>query len=341
MAGDIAQGRYWMGFDLGGTKMLATVFDSALMPQGSYRRKTKAWKGREACLERMENTISEALEQAGVEVDQLAGIGVGSPGPLDLNEGIMLETPNFEWGRVPLKETLQAKFRCPVAVINDVDAGVYGEYKRGAACGSRCVLGVFPGTGIGGGCVYEGRILRGLPASALEIGHMQVQPDGPLCGCGNRGCLEAVASRVSIAAAAAAAAYRGQAPHLLEEKGMDVGSIRSGALSRAVQAGDTVVEQIIRDAARWLGVGIANAVNLLAADRVVLGGGLVEEFPELFRHEAGTSAHQKAMAVLRDFEVVVSALGDDATVTGAAAWASEHLHAQEQREPVANHDGKA
>ena len=317
---------YWLGFDLGGTKMLATVFDSDFSSVGRKRKKTKAYRGQETGLARMVQTARKAIEDAGIMPSQLQGIGVGSPGPLDLNEGVILDTPNLGWRNAPLKATLEAEFGCPAVIMNDVDAGVYGEYRFGAGQGARCLLGVFPGTGIGGGCVYDGTILRGRVNSILEIGHMQVQPEGPLCGCGRRGCLEAVASRLAIASAAAAAAYRGEAPHLLENSGMDLSNIRSGALADAVTNGDSAVETIVRQAAAWLGVGIGNTVNLLGPDVVVLGGGLVEALPELFLEEVTQSAKACVMPVFEStFDVRVSRLTDDATVAGAAAWAQEEI----------------
>ena len=186
----------------------------------------------------------------------------GSAGPLDLDEGVILDAPNLGWKDVKMKATLEKEFGCPAAVMNDVDAGVYGEYRFGAARSSRCVLGVFPGTGIGGGCVYDGKIVRGKTNSCMEIGHIQVVPDGPLCGCGLRGCLEAVASRLAISAAAAQAAYRGQAPDLLDAAGTSLDQIRSGALADSIAAGDTVVESIVRNAARHIGTAVASAVHL-------------------------------------------------------------------------------
>jgi len=316
--------RSWVGFDLGGTKMLAMVFDAELKPLARKRKKTRAQEGQEAGLARIVETVREAMAEAGVSANDLAGVGMGSPGPLDLDRGVILDTPNLGWANAPLKDTLEKAFGCPTVVANDVDAGVYGEYRRGAARDARCVVGVFPGTGIGGGCVYEGRIIRGKTNSALEIGHMQVQPNGPLCGCGRRGCLEALASRLAISAAAAAAAHRGEAPHLLENAGMDLANIRSGVLAASIQAGDKTVERIVRDAADWLGVAIGNVVNLLGPDTVVLGGGLVEALPELLRDRVEKAARRRVMPSFEDsFRVVVAKLGDDATATGAAAWAEE------------------
>lgn len=315
---------YWVGFDLGGTKMLATVFDSDFRIVGRKRRKTKAQEGLDAGLARIRTTIEEALVEAGIKADQLAGIGVGCPGPLDLDRGVILDTPNLGWQNVPMKENLEAAFGCRAEIANDVDAGVYGEYKLGAGRGGRCVLGVFPGTGIGGGCVYEGKILRGKTCSVLEFGHMQVMPKGPRCGCGRKGCVEALASRLAISSAAAAAAYRGEAPNLLAEVGTDLGDIRSGTLARSIKAGDIVIEGIVKDAAKWLGVGIANVVNLLCPDIIVLGGGLVEALPDLVLTEVEKAARKRAMPAFKDlFKIVVAELGDDATASGAAAWVAE------------------
>jgi glucokinase len=158
----------------------------------------------------------------------------------------------------------------------------------------------------------------------MEIGHIEVVQGGPLCGCGASGCLEAVASRMAISAAAAQAAYRGQAPHLFAAAGTDLSDIRSGVLAAAVAEGDEVVERIVREAARQIGVAVAGVVNLLAPDKVVLGGGLVEAMPELFVEEVSKAARRRAMRSFADtFEVVAAELGDDASVMGAASWANE------------------
>src|SRR5262245_152986 len=210
----------------------------------------------------------------------------------------------------------------PTVVLNDVDSGVYGEYRFGAGKNARCLVGVFPGTGIGGGCVYEGQVLRGKNVSCLEIGHVQVNPSGLLCGCGRVGCLETEASRLAIAAAAAMAAYRGEAPHLLAAAGTDLANIRSGVLADAIQAGDRVIERIVQRAARMIGSVVGDVVNLLAPDVVVLGGGLVEAMPDLLVNEVEQAARQRAAPPFaKTFKLAAAKLGDDAVVRGAAAWA--------------------
>lgn len=313
----------WVGFDLGGTKMLAVVYDRELKPLGRKRRKSKGADGPEAGLERVRLTIMEALEEVGAAKERLAGVGIACPGPIDPDKGSITELPNLGWTHVPVRRLLKKALGAPIAVLNDVDAGTYGEYRFGAARGARCALGVFPGTGVGGGCILNDRIIQGRHHSCLEIGHLAVQPQGAHCGCGQRGCLETVASRLAISQAAAAAAYRGEAPWLLREAGTDLRTIRSGVLAGAIEHGDTVVEKIVRDAARWLGVGVACVVNLLLPDIVVLGGGLVEAMPEIFRSEVSAAARGHVMrAYGKSFRVRVAELGDDAGVMGAAAWAA-------------------
>jgi glucokinase len=319
--------RIWIGFDLGGTKMLCQVFDAEFNALSRYREKTRGHEGAEAGMGRVLDTIYQTLRPLNIEPSEVAGIGVGCPGPLSLDDGVILNAPNLGWRNVAVKAELEREFKCPAFIMNDVDAGVYGEYRFGAGRGARCLLGVFPGTGIGGGCIYEGEVIRGKTGSCMEVGHMQVSPGGPLCGCGRRGCLEAVASRLAISAAAAQAAYRGEAPYLMANHGTDLAKIRSKTLREAIAHGDTRIEEIVRNAARQIGIAIGNLVNLLLPDIVVLGGGLVDAMPELFLGPARAAAQKRAMpAFVNSFDVTVAKLGDDCGVIGAAAWAQYQVH---------------
>jgi glucokinase len=316
--------RFWLGFDLGGTKMMAAVFDGDCRLLASARAKTKGVEGAAPVLKRIKSTIEEALKAAKISPRDLAGIGVGAPGPLDLDRGIILHAPNLGWHNVRLKDALERAFKCPAIVANDVDAGTYAEFRFGAARGARCVLGVFPGTGIGGSCISQGRILRGRKASAMEIGHIEVDPGGRLCGCGHRGCLETVASRLAIAAEAAAAVHRGEAPVLARLAGTDLAGIKSGTLAKAIRAGDEAVESIVRHAAHRLGRAVGSVVNLLAPDVVVLGGGLVQAMPALWLKETRRGILDRALKdFLPDLRITAAKLGDDATVMGAAALAAD------------------
>ncbi|MCS6771633.1 MAG: ROK family protein [Kiritimatiellae bacterium] len=322
--GDNNNKKYYVGFDLGGTKMFCVLFDQKFNPVATLRKKTKTEEGVSVGIEKMIDMIHEVLEEAHLDRNALGAIGIGSPGPLDLDRGIILEAPNLGWKNVAIKDSFEKKFKVPVAVANDVDAGTYGEYRFGAAQKARCAVGVFPGTGIGGGCVYEGRLLRGKTGSCLEIGHMTIAPNGRLCGCGRRGCLETMSSRLAIAAECAMAAHRGEAPALFKAAGTDIAKMRSGVIAEAIREGDKAVERIVRQAAKHLGVAIGNVINLLAPDVVVLGGGLIEAMKDIFLEEIQAAVEKRAMAsFVKGVSIVPARLDDLATVMGAAALAAE------------------
>jgi glucokinase len=312
--------KFWVGFDLGGTKMLAVVFDDRLREVARRRRKTRASDGESVSLERIAETIVQALELAKVPPAEIAGIGAGVPGPLDLQKGTVLEAPNLGWKNVALQDFLARRFNCPAVICNDVDAGVFGEYSAGAGQGFRSVLGVFPGTGIGGGFVYEGRIFRGSRSSCMEVGYLQMSADGPLAGAGPPGTLEGMASRLAISAEAAKAVFRGQAPHLKDLAGTDISNIRSSALAKAIERGDKAVEKIVRHAAELVGQGVGSLINILAPDAVILGGGLVEAMPKLYLDSVQTGINRNALPSLANCaRLKVSELGDLAAAVGAAA----------------------
>ena len=318
--------KHWLGLDVGGTKVLTCVFDQDFELIGAQKKKNRADGKAGLSPSRLLDVTREALDELGIDPATLAGVGVGAAGWLDLDRGVLLQAPNLGWHNVKLAQMLRRAFGVPAVLANDVDAGTYAEYRFGAARKARCVVGVFPGTGIGGGCVYEGRLLRGKVSSCMEIGHYLIAPDGPLCGCGRRGCLEAVASRLAISAAAAAAAFRGEAPHLLRLAGTDVAKIRSGDLGAAIRAGDRVVEQIVRHAAQQIGQALVSVVHLLAPDTILLGGGLVEELPELFASEVGQTVRGLALATYtQDLRFVTAKLSGHATAMGAAALAAAHV----------------
>ena len=322
MANSDLKNKCWIGFDLGGTKMLCQVYDGNFNPLSRERERTRGFEGQKIGMERIVGLIKTTLGQLDVKPEELGAIGVGCPGPLDLDEGVIINAPNLGWQDVKIKKDLEQEFGCPAYIVNDVDAGVYGEYRFAAGRGARSVLGVFPGTGIGGGYVYDGELLRGRRGSCMEVGHIQVSSGGPLCGCGRRGCLEAVASRLAICGAAVQAAYRGDAPYLMSKYGTDLSNIRSKALSESIAKGDKVIEDIVVNAARQIGIAVGNLVNLLLPDKVIVGGGLVEAMPDLFLTPIRKSANKRAMPAFVDtFEVLAAQLGDDSTVMGAAAWA--------------------
>lgn len=320
------QKNVWIGFDLGGTKMLAIAYDEDWEVVGRRRRKTRGREGSDSGIERIGSTIDRLLSENDIDKGRIAGIGIGCPGPIDLDKGRILTTPNLGWDDVDVGDFLQQRFGCPVVVVNDVDAGVFGEYLFGSAKGSRCAVGIFPGTGVGGGCVYEGRILRGAGISCMEVGHTRISSSTRISGYELAGTVEAEGSRLTIAAEAAKAAHRGDAPYLLKRAGTDLAEIRSGAIADAIKNGDTSIRRLVEEAAEAIGLAVANIVHLLAPDKIVLGGGLIEAMEELFVGTVRKTARKSVMNVYKDrFEVVAAKLGDDAGVLGAAAWAKQEL----------------
>lgn len=314
--------RVWIGFDLGGTKMLSIAYDDQFRPLGKKRRKTRGSAGAEQGLSRIESTIEKVLAESDIAPKRIAGIGIGCPGPVDMDKGRILQAPNLGWDDVNVSERLAKRFACPVYTINDVDAGVYGEYRFGAAVGARCVVGIFPGTGIGGGCVYQGQILHGAGISCMEIGHTRISSSVRTGGYSFSGTLEAEASRLTVAAEAVKAAYRGDAPFLMANGGTDLAEIRSGSIAQAIEAGDVAIHSLVLEAAKTIGIAVVNIVHLLAPDRIILGGGLVEAMEELYVGTVKRTARKHVMHAYRDrFDVVAAKLGDDAGVLGAAAWA--------------------
>jgi glucokinase len=318
-----------IGIDLGGTKILAGVVNAEGKILGSAKRATKAEGGAEAVIERVARTAREAAKAAGLALDAVAGVGMGAPGPLDPDQGVVLHTPNMPgWENVPLARLVSEQLGVPAFIGNDVDLGTLGEFALGAGRGAQHVVGIFVGTGIGGGLILNGELWQGWRRAAAEIGHTIVLADGPYCGCGNRGCLEAVASRTAIERdiwAGVKAGRESLIPELL--KGEERGRLTSGALAEAWRRGDTLVADVLGRVQFYLGLGIASAVNLVDPERVILGGGVVEAFGEDFLPPIRRVAYQNFINK-RDatsVKIVAARLGDQAGLLGAAVYAQRKL----------------
>jgi len=322
------QNPYSCGFDLGGTKMLCIVFDDKQKIVARKRKKTKGTEGAQAGVMRIAELIRETFTENNLPLECLSSLGIGCPGPVDMDNGIVNVAVNLGWKNVSLGAMLEDELDCPVSVLNDVDAGVYGEYSVGAAVGARSVAGIFPGTGIGGGFVYEGKILRGRRSSAMEIGHTRITSSNRSSGTDMTGTLESEASRLAIAAECAKLAYRGEAPNLLRAAGTDIAQIRSKVLAAAIRDGDKSVERVVRQAAQTVGYAVANLVHMLCPDVIILGGGLVESISEIYLDEVTQTAKRSVLQCYEDmFEIKMAKLGDDAGAMGAAIWAKQNIPA--------------
>ena len=254
---------YWIGFDLGGTKMIAALLDEHYQILQRVKQRTAAHEGNNAVLKRIAETIEEVITRSNVPRESIRGIGLAAPGPMDREAGIIISTPNLGFENIPLRRYLEKHTGLPVCLDNDVNAGTYGEFVRGAGKGLKHVVGVFLGTGIGGGLILDGKLYRGAGGNAGEVGHMIIQTEGPLCGCGQRGCLEALASRLSISKDAVALASSGKAPAIFEEAGTDITRYKSGVFAKAWKKKEPSIKELIRRSARFLGIGLSNCVNLL------------------------------------------------------------------------------
>jgi glucokinase len=324
--------KYILGIDVGGTKVMAATFDGAGEILSRARAKTRAWRGDEDVFATILNTARRAIEAAEIDSNKLAAIGIGAPGPIDPATGYIIEAANMKLKDFPLGPRLSEAFSCPVTVENDVSAGVYGEFRAGAARGATNVFGVFVGTGIGGGIIVNGEMYRGASFNAGEIGHITLELGGPRCGCGNRGCMESLASRTAMTRDIRRAIKRGKKSSVskLLVKETDVLSGRD--LKRAYAAGDELVVRTVNRAAKIIGIGLGSLVNVLAPEVIVLGGGVVEAMGDEFVERAERSMRRTAFGVsVKDLQVARAALGDDAGVIGAATLAREAIEGKRQK----------
>ena len=309
------------GIDLGGTKIQAVVVDEDSEVRGDSRRPTPGEGGPPAVAEAMAGALEDAAEKAGVQPSDLVGVGVGSPGAVDAKAGTVGSVGNIaEWTDepFPLAAALAELTGSEVRLGNDVQVGVDAEYALGAGKDSRSLLGVFWGTGVGGGIILDGKAWLGRGAAG-EIGHMVVEKDGAQCPCGRRGCMEAYAGRGAMEARARELVDEGRKTvlfEIMEERGRV--RLQSGIWSRALDRGDKLAEELIDRALTALGVGVASAVNLLDVETVVIGGGLGTRLGEPYVEKIRERMLPHLFVSDRPPAVRLAALGDLGGAIGAA-----------------------
>lgn len=306
------------GIDLGGTKIQAAILDAAHNVLGSCRRPTPTEGGPQDVANEMAAALGEAAADAKVELEQLAGVGVGSPGTIeDGNVASARNLPGWE-GSFPLASELQKAIGVPVKLGNDVQVATDAEFRLGAGRPYTSLLGVFWGTGVGGGLVLDGRpwIGRG---GAGEIGHMVVEIDGARCTCGRLGCMEAYAGRAAMEQHARKLMQEGKHTDLfklMEERGRT--RLTSGIWARALERHDKLATHIIDRAITALGAGIASAVNLLDVESVIIGGGVGVRLGDPYAQRIAEAMQPHLFSDERPPEVHVAALGDLGGAIGAA-----------------------
>jgi glucokinase len=316
--------RYILGVDLGGTNIVAGA-----MPEDGSREiamrsePTLADEGADAVVNRIasmiEKVIAQTISETGAVRGDFAGVGIGSPGPLDREKGIVIVTPNLGWRNFPLRDEVASRVGLPASLDNDANCATLGEWWCGAAKGGRHVVGLTIGTGIGGGLILDGRLFHGASDVAGEIGHTTIDSTGRRCKCGNYGCLEAYASGPAIAERAREALGGGEPSTLLELVGGDLTRITAQLVYEASKQDDDVARQVVRETANFLGAGVANLLNIFNPDVVVIAGGVTQAGEPLFeplRAEVRRRAFRPAVDACR---IVPGTLKGSAGVVGAVA----------------------
>jgi glucokinase len=308
-----------LGIDVGGTKVLGVALSGTGEVVGECRRPTP--RGQDALMDAL-GGVAEELRATTTGEGDVSGIGVGAPGLVD-REGVLRAAPNLPAvDRLAVRAGLEARLGLPVRVENDATCAAWGERQLGAARGKDHVLLVTLGTGIGGGIITEGRLYRGANGFAGEIGHMVVEPHGPLCPCGKRGCWERYASGSGLAALAREAALAGRAPRVRELAGDDPEAVRGEHVTRAALEGDEGACAVFARFGWWLALGLANLANAFDPEMFVIGGGLVEAGDVLFAPARAAFADLVEASDRRPEIVIVPAeLGERAGAMGAAALA--------------------
>jgi glucokinase len=313
---------YFAGLDVGGTTMKAGVVDDAGRPLSKpVSVPTEAHRGQEHGLERMCETLRQAVAAAGLRLDELAAVGVATPGTMDIPAGLILDPPNLKpWQNVPVRQHIADTFRVPTAFQNDANAAAYGEYWIGAGRGARSLVLFTLGTGVGGGIIVGDRIIQGEHSHGAELGHMKIElTNARQCGCGRWGCLEAYASATAVVKRAREALAADGGRSSLHQHRHGQGSLTAKAVFDAAAAGDALAEKLVEDTAYYLAVGAVNMMHTIDPDVVAFGGGMTgagESFLDRIRR------HVQALAFpvpAERTQIRYALLGGDAGFIGAAA----------------------
>jgi glucokinase len=305
--------------DLGGTNVRAIVArpDGAIVAED--QRPSRAGEGLDVTLQTMEEALRAACQDAAIEVPALGGVGIASPGWVDLENGVVPAAPQLPgWRNVPLVRVMRERLGVPVTLENDANAAALGENVFGAGRRARHLVYITVSTGVGGGLIIDGKPYGGAQGSAGEIGHTVIDPLGPVCPCGNNGCLEILASGTAITRRAEAVEARGASPTLTRIRERE-GRLTARLVAEAATAGDLESREIYAEAGRFLGLSLGNVVNLLSPEIIIIGGGVARSAP-LFLPEAENT--MKAVALgepLRHVRLTLSELWDNAGVLGMIA----------------------
>jgi glucokinase len=313
---------YIIGVDLGGTNVKTALVSRDKKILGKDSRPTRAEDGPNAVMECMTEGVEAVLKCSGVDKKDILAAGFGAPGPMNWQTGVVFSPPNLPgWKNVPLADEMQKRLGFPCFVDNDANVACYGEYWLGAGQGAENMCLLTLGTGVGGGIVVFGQLLRGIDGTAAEIGHLKVMRDGRLCGCGARGCLEAYASVTGMSRTAVEGIETGAKTILTEMCGGDLKKIDGKMISDGIAQGDEFSKHVMHETAVWLGIGIGSLINLLNPEKVVLCGGMIAAGDVLFNPIRETAKKMSFEVPGNRAEIVPAGLGADSGVIGSAGCA--------------------
>jgi len=315
-----------LGVDLGGTKILTAVTNSQGKMLSHDHSITPAPKGHEAVIQSILESAHRALKQADVAISELTAIGVGAPGLSNPETGILFTSPNLPgWRNVPLRDIIQERLGKKTFVINDANAAALGEFYFGAARGIRNFIYITLSTGIGGGIVIDGKIYSGAIGAAGEVGHMTIDDEGPICNCGNRGCWETLASGTALAKEARHRIKEGVATSILEYAEGDVEKVTAQVIYSAAERGDSLAKELIARTGYYVGVGLANLINIFNPELIVIGGGL-SNIGDMLLEPAFKVAEERAYKeAFQTMRFASAGLGRSSGVLGAAAFALQEM----------------
>lgn len=310
-----------IGIDLGATHMGLLIADLAARILEETDLPCDIQQGPEICLQEADRQVRLLLSRANLAFQDVLAIGMGVPGPIVSEAGMVVSPPIMPgWDGYPIRDTLEKRWGCPVAVGNDAELGALGEWAAGAGRGERNLAYIKVGTGIGAGLLIDGQIYRGVTGSAGEIGHLTIDENGPQCACGNYGCLEAIAGGRAIAAQAQEAVHQGRRTQLSTIQPVD--EITAREVAAAARKGDLIAQQILAQAGSHIGIAIAGLVNLFNPGMVIIGGGVAQTGDILLEPMRQTVQRRSLPASTRAVRITTSMLGRRSSSMGAVIQAS-------------------
>ncbi len=316
-------GKYSVCLDIGGTKVLGAIFDEKREIVFRLKKKTKAREGIQNVEDTIASVVDELLTGYGITLDEVSAISAGAPGVINQDTGVVLFAPNLPWQNYEIKRILEERFHTPFYIGNDVNIGVFGEWKYGAAKGLTQVVGLFIGTGMGGGLILDGKLYTGHDCKGAELGHMILNTEGPRCNCGQRGCLEAFSSKLGMTDYIRQQIQRGRSTMM--EDAISDGVFKSKIMKAAYEADDDVMLEAIDRACHYLAVASGSLVNIFSPQMIVFGGGVMEALGDVFLEKIVDQIDAYCLPSIRSsVKFARSELNDDAILYGALALIDEH-----------------